>query len=189
MSFLSSILIAFSMSADAFAAAISKGVALKKPRLRDAMRIGLVFGSIETLTPIIGWALGLAANPLIESIDHWIAFGILCLVGGKMLLEAALGDGDKPKKERHGMGLLALTALGTSIDALAVGVTLAFMEVNIWLMAAMIGSATFVMTTLGVMTGHYIGLKAGRIAELLGGLCLIGIGCAIVAQHMGWMPG
>jgi manganese efflux pump family protein len=186
MSLLSNTILAFSMSADAFAAAISKGVALRKPKLSEAMRIGLIFGCVETITPIIGWLIGSAASRFIEAIDHWVAFTILCAIGVKMIYEG-LHSAHEERKESHKLHILILTAIGTSIDAMAVGVTLALIDANIILMAAMIGCATFIMATIGIMVGHYVGTKAGRIAEIIGGVCLIAIGSAIVLDHLGML--
>lgn len=183
MSIISNTIIALSMSADALAASISKGVVLRKPKLTYAMRIGLIFGSIETLTPIIGWLLGIMASELIASVDHWVAFGILGVIGGKMIYEGFHNE-EKERKDSHKLSLLVLTAMGTSIDAMAVGATLALLKVSIWVVAAMIGSATFVMATIGIMMGHYIGTKAGKIAEILGGACLIAIGAKILIEHL-----
>jgi putative Mn2+ efflux pump MntP len=187
MSTLSNTLLAFSMSADAFAASISKGTKLQKPRLADAVRIGLVFGSIETLMPVLGWCAGLAASRFIESVDHWIAFAILATIGCKMIYEGLQGEESDPPAPSRTLRLLVLTAIGTSIDSMAVGVTLALVDANIWLMAAMIGTATFTMATIGIMTGHFIGSKAGRIAEILGGACLCIIGTKILLEHTGFI--
>lgn len=184
MSVLSNTVLAFSMSADAFAVAIGKGVALKKPKLTHAMRIGCVFGGVEMLTPILGWLIGRAASNAIASIDHWIAFAILAGIGGKMMFEG-LQPQDATERAAPRAHMLWLVAIGTSIDSLAVGVTLALMQVNIWVMALAIGAATFFMATLGIMTGHYIGQKAGKAAEFLGGLCLVLIGANIVCEHLG----
>lgn len=182
--FLAQIILAFSMSADAFAVALCKGAALRQPRLRDAMRMAALFGVVEAATPIIGWGIGLFASQIVASVDHWIAFGLLSLIGLKMIYEGMHADAEMPKKSAHRWYVLALTALGTSIDALAVGVTLAFIDVSIWLMAAMIGTATFVMVTIGIMAGHYIGTRAGKVAEILGGVCLIAIGTKILHDHL-----
>lgn len=184
MSIVSNTILAFSMSADAFAASVSKGVSLKKPKLTDALRIGLIFGAVETITPLIGWLIGIAASRYIEAIDHWVAFIILVFIGGKMIGEG-LQKERAEKRESHKLHVLMLTAIGTSIDAMAVGVTLALLDANILLMAGMIGCATFIMATIGIMTGHYIGTKAGRIAEVSGGLCLIAIGTHILLTHLG----
>lgn len=172
------------MSADAFAAAICKGVALRKPKITYALRIGLIFGTVEAITPIVGWLLGFVASKYIIAIDHWVAFIILSLIGGKMIYESFSNECHE-QKESHKLSILILTAIGTSIDAMAVGVTLALLDINIILMALMIGFATFIMATIGIMTGHYIGTKAGKIVEFLGGLCLISIGSFILAEHIG----
>ena len=186
MAVISNTILAFSMSADAFAASLSKGVSLRKPRLSEAVRIGFIFGVVETITPVIGWCIGLAASGFIESIDHWVAFFILLAVGGYMILEGLQKEHGE-KKESHKLSMLILTAIGTSIDAMAVGVSLALIDINIWMMAGMIGAATFVMATIGIMTGHYIGMKWGKIAEIFGGLCLITIGSKILFEHLGYV--
>lgn len=187
MSALSTTLLAFSMSADAFAVALGKGASIRKPRLRDALRTGIIFGCVEAITPILGWFAGVAASRYIAAFDHWVAFFILGGVGGKLLYESFAGDTETEteKPARHGAGLLVLTAIGTSIDALAVGVTLAFLPVNIWLTAASIGAATTLMVTLGIVLGHRIGTRFGRAAEALGGLTLIAIGSHILLTHLG----
>ena len=146
--------LAFSMSADAFAAALGKGSVLHRPRLGEALRTGLVFGTVEAITPVIGWAAGIAASTYIAAIDHWIAFA-----------------------------LLLVTAVGTSIDAMAVGVTLALVNADIAMTAVAIGLATFLMTTIGILIGRIIGGRFGRMAEALGGLGLIGIGTRILIEH------
>ena len=183
MTIISNTILAFSMSADAFAAAISKGVSLRKPKLSYALRIGMIFGTVEGITPIIGWLLGIAASKFVESIDHWIAFVILSVIGGKMLYEAFHNE-QTERKESHKLTVLIFTAIGTSIDAMAVGVTLALLDTNIWLISFMIGTATFIMATIGIMAGHYLGNKAGKIAEGLGGLCIIAIGIKILIEHL-----
>jgi putative Mn2+ efflux pump MntP len=184
MSFISNSLIAFSMSTDAFAAAIGKGVTMRKPRLLEAARIGAIFGLVETITPIAGWMIGLAASTYITTIDHWIAFSILCLVGGRMIFQSFQKE-PVERSETHTFSVLIVTAIGTSIDAMAVGATMAFIDINIWTVAGMIGVATFIMATIGIMAGHQIGRNAGRLAETLGGVCLIAIGTSILIQHLG----
>lgn len=174
------------MSTDAFAAAVGRG-ASHKPRLFDAIRTGLVFGVIEGITPLIGWALGILAAGFVEQVDHWIAFGLLSAVGGKMIwegLKAREVEDDRAAK-RSGPWVLIATAVGTSIDAAAVGVGLAFIGVNIWIIAASIGFTTFVCTTIGMMIGSYVGQRFGKIAELIGGIALIGLGFGILFEHLG----
>jgi len=183
VSILSVILLAFSMSADAFAAALGKGTRLDRPGWGEALRTGAVFGSIEAVTPVIGWALGHAASRYIDAFDHWIAFGLLLAIGGKMIWDAVRRHEEEDKPQSHSLLVLAVTAMGTSIDALAVGVTLALIGASIIVNALAIGAATFTMTTIGVLCGRMLGEKFGRYAEAAGGVLLIGIGCAILAEH------
>lgn len=180
-------LLALAMSTDAFAAAVSKGSALDRPRWREALRTGAIFGVIEGLTPLIGWVLGLGAASYVEAWDHWIAFVLLAALGIRMVLagfqppEAEVPD----KPSRHSFWLLAVTGFATSIDAMIVGVSLAFLDVAIVPVAIAIGVCTFLMVTLGVMVGRGLGTLAGRRAEAIGGLVLVGIGVAILVQHLG----
>jgi putative Mn2+ efflux pump MntP len=183
MSFLPVLLLALSMSADAFAAALGKGARLNRPGLGEALRTGLIFGSIEAVTPVIGWALGKGASRFIADFDHWIAFGLLIAIGGKMIWDSLQRAEAEEKPQRHTLAALAFTAVGTSIDALAVGVTLALIGANIIVNALAIGAATFTMVTIGVMTGRYLGEKFGRYAEAAGGVLLIVIGIKILLEH------
>lgn len=186
MNLISLIFLAFAMSTDAFAAAIGKGASLHKPRFLDALRTGLIFGVIEAITPIIGWFVGQAAASAVENWDHWIAFTLLLLLGLHMIYAGLKPESDEDEKPTsHSFWLLAITAFATSIDALAVGVGLAFVDVNIWFAALLIGLATMTMVTLGVMLGRVIGTAIGRKAEIIGGLVLIGVGVAILYDHLG----
>jgi len=185
MNALSTIILAFAMSTDAFAAAVSKGAALHKPRFSEALRTGLIFGVIEALTPLVGWALGSAAARFVEDWDHWIAFVLLCTLGVFMIRNAFQEqDEEAPPVARHSFWLLAATGFATSIDAMAVGVSLAFIDNNILITAMAIGLATLLMVTIGVMVGRLIGAIAGKRAEMLGGLALIGIGATILYEHL-----
>ena len=180
---LTTAVLAFSMSADAFAAALGKGAALDRPDLGEALRAGLVFGTIEAIMPLLGWAAGLAASEYITAIDHWIAFALLTVLGAKMIWESARRPEALQKPSRHSLRVLATTAIATSIDAMAVGVTLAFIDADIVPVVLAIGCATFLMTTVGILIGRLIGEKFGRIAEAIGGLGLIVIGAKILLEH------
>jgi putative Mn2+ efflux pump MntP len=178
--------LALSMSADAFAAAIGQGAA-RRPSVVSALKTGLVFGVIEGVTPIIGWGLGLAAAAWVAAIDHWIAFILLGLVGGKMIWEAvfrAEHAGEAPTR-RRGRWAVVATAIGTSIDACVIGVTLALIGANIWVIAASIGFTTFVLATLGLLIGKTAGARLGSAVELVGGVLLIGLGVKILLEHLG----
>ena len=186
MNLASIILLALAMSTDAFAAAIGKGVALHRPRWREALRTGVIFGVIEGLTPIAGWWLGSAAAQYVTEWDHWIAFGLLGILGLRMIhagLGAAEGGG-APKPDSHSFWVLAVTGFATSIDAMAAGAGLALIGVNIYPVAAVIGLTTFAMVTAGVMLGRVLGAAAGQRAEILGGLLLIAIGSVILHEHL-----
>jgi manganese efflux pump family protein len=178
-------IVALSMSIDAFVAALSRGAALRGPRLLEAVRTGLVFGVIEGITPIIGWTAGLAASRFIESVDHWIAFVLLAIVGGHMIFNAVRKSPSQDREVQTGSWfILLVTAFGTSIDAMIVGVSLAFLDVNIFIIAAAIGAATFALSTLGILAGRTVGTGFGRWAEAFGGIGLIGLGSSILIQHL-----
>ncbi|MBU4680811.1 manganese efflux pump MntP [Cedecea davisae] len=185
MNISATILLAFGMSMDAFAASIGKGATLHKPKFSEALRTGLIFGVIEAITPLIGWGLGLLASQVVLEWNHWVAFILLVFLGGRMVLEGcrSVGPEDAPKIHRHGFWLLVTTAIATSLDAMAVGVGLAFLQVNIIQTALAIGCATAIMSTLGMMVGRFIGPILGKRAEILGGIVLIGIGCQIMYSH------
>ncbi|MBF7980529.1 manganese efflux pump MntP [Rahnella laticis] len=189
MNLSATLILAFGMSMDAFAASIGKGATLHRPRFREALRTGLIFGVIEAITPLIGWCLGLFATRYIMEWDHWVAFILLFILGSRMIFQ---GLKEKPEEEtilasRHSFLVLAATAVGTSLDALAIGVGLAFLEVNIIHTALFIGMTTMIMSTLGMMLGRLIGPLLGKWAEVLGGMVLIGIGLSILLEHLGYL--
>ncbi|GGY01534.1 putative manganese efflux pump MntP [Litchfieldella qijiaojingensis] len=183
---LTTLLLAFSMSADAFAASIGKGAMIEQPRFREALRTGLIFGTVEALTPLLGWALGVAAAHHVEAWDHWIVFTLLLIIGGHMIVASfSVEHEESERPRRRTWWLLAATAVATSIDALAVGIGLAFLDINILVTALAIGMVTTLMATLGTLLGRHLGELIGRRAELLGGLILIGIGSGILTEHLG----
>ncbi|AQR60903.1 hypothetical protein BZG35_03980 [Brevundimonas sp. LM2] len=184
-------ILSLSMSTDAFAAAVGRG-ASHRPSWRGAVRAGLVFGIVEAITPLIGWTLGMLAAGMAEQVDHWIAFGLLTVVGGRMIWESrkpATADAGPPRRSRSAAWILVATAIGTSIDAAAVGVGLAFLGANIWIIALCIGLTTFALTTVGMLIGRAVGLRFGKTAELIGGVALIGLGTLILFEHLGVLPG
>lgn len=179
------ILLAFAMSTDAFAAAIGKGASLHKPRFAEALRMGLIFGSIEAITPLIGWLIGKSASSYVEAWDHWIAFSLLVALGLHMIHEGLKPAGEEVEKpSRQSFLKVSLTAIGTSMDAMAVGIGLAFINVNIWLAAGLIGLATTIMVTIGVLLGRVVGSILGHRAEIFGGLTLIAVGGWILSSHL-----
>lgn len=159
---------------------------MSRPRFSEALRVGLIFGVVEAITPVIGWLLGSAASSFIESVDHWIAFALLSLLGLHMIYKAGKGGDDEETREngKKSMVSLALTGLATSIDAMAVGVGLAFINVNIVIVAIVIGLCTFSMVTVGIMAGRVLGTLIGKRAEMVGGVILIAVGAAILHEHL-----
>lgn len=186
MHFLSIVVLGLAMATDAFAAALGKGAGMDKPRLSQAMRVGLIFGVVEAITPVVGWLIGSAASRFVQGWDHWITFGLLGALGAHMIWKSFHPEDDEqePAPRNAGVLALALTGLATSIDAMAVGVGLAFIDVPIWLVAAVIGACTFVMVTIGVMLGRALGALVGRRAETVGGIVLILVGAAILYEHL-----
>ncbi|KQY00873.1 hypothetical protein ASD28_10820 [Massilia sp. Root133] len=187
MNLLATAALALAMSTDAFAVAVGKGAALQRPHFREALRTGAIFGVIEGLTPVIGWALGHWAAPYVQAWDHWIAFTLLGVLGLRMMREGLGGadDDEDDKPTSHSFWLLTVTGFATSIDAMAVGVGLAFIDANIITTAGAIGLSTFIMVTLGVMVGRGLGKLVGKRAEVVGGLVLIAIGSLILYEHLG----
>jgi putative Mn2+ efflux pump MntP len=169
---------------DAFAVSVAAGIRIKHLTPRHVFRLGWHFGLFQFLMPVIGWILGRRVSSQIGSFGDWIAFGLLAFVGGKMLYEA-LGkeDVDSDTKRDPSRGLLLVTlAVATSIDALAVGITMAVKDVSVWWPCITIGLVAAGMSTCGVVFGNRIGTRWGKRAEILGGLVLLGIGCKILLE-------
>ena len=188
MTFWPLFLIALGVSADAFAVALGKGLHLRRFNLVNAAIIAFAFGLFQALMPLIGYFLGTRFSGYIESFDHWIAFGLLCAVGAKMLWEAVHEEEDtEPDTDSIDFKELAVLAVATSIDALAVGITFAFLpDVPIGWAVALIGVTTFVISFIGVLLGHRVGRRFGKPAEIAGGVILMLIGLNILGEHLGW---
>ncbi len=185
------LLLAVGLSMDAFAVSVCKGLGMRRVNVKVAVVLGLFFGGFQALMPTIGWALGSQLLWLIAPIDHWIAFGLLAFIGGKMLWDAAHEDdaegkptGDAQDTERIDLGEYLMLAVATSIDALAVGISLAALSVNIVAAASFIGVVTFGFTLAGVAIGHYFGSRYQKPATVVGGCVLVFIGAKILAQHL-----
>ena len=212
MSILSVVALGFAMSADAFAAALARGACMShRPRFRQALTVGITFGVVEAITPLLGWMLGAAASQYITAYDHWVAFFLLLGLGLHMVwksfqpVELDCDDSGMDMDDR-GQGVVTsvsgggaavagrvatgsllstvMTSVATSLDAMAVGVTLAFVDVPIGQVALVIGLCTMVMVTLGVLLGRMLGTLLGRRAEMLGGAVLIAIGSVILYEHL-----
>lgn len=183
-------MIGVGLSMDAFAVAICKGLGMSRINWRHAAVIALFFGGFQALMPLVGWALGTQFADLITPVDHWIAFALLAIIGGKMLYEALRGDDDEAagasaEGERLDVKELVMLAVATSIDALAVGITFAFLGVNIVEACALIGVTTFVLSFVGVAVGNQFGARFEKPATIVGGIVLILIGVKILLEHLG----
>ena len=184
MTFIELLLIAIGLSMDAFSVSICKGLTTKRFSWRMALLCGLWFGFFQALMPVIGYFLGEQFQELIEAYDHWIAFGLLFLIGANMIREAL------SKKEESANGdldvkTMFLLAIATSIDALAVGVSFACIQVKLWSSVLIIGITTFLFSVLGVKIGNVFGSKYEKSAGIIGGIILILIGLKILLEHLG----
>ncbi|GLY30780.1 manganese efflux pump MntP family protein [Kineosporia sp. NBRC 101731] len=185
MSFLTLLIIAVGVSADAFAVAVAKGLHLKRLTFRDAGGLAIGFGLFQALMPLVGWLLGRSFSSYITGIDHWIAFGLLGVIGVKMIREALSPDEEEDASDRIELRELLVLSVATSIDALAVGISFAFLSVSILPAVALIGAITTVLTLVGVIIGRQAGGRIGRPAEIAGGVILILIGTRILIDHLG----
>ena len=178
------LLIAVGLAADAFAVSVAEGIALHKVTGRHTLRLAVHFGAFQALMPVLGWSAGTCLRGVIGGFDHWVAFGLLIFIGGKMLLDTLTGFETRPPREpTRGARLLGLS-LATSMDALAVGVSLAMLNVKIWGPAAVIGVVTGGLCATGVHLGDRVGSRIGKWAELAGGTILCLIGVEILASHL-----
>ena len=183
MDLITILFIAFGLAMDAFAVSIANGITIKQQRMNNALKIGLFFGSFQALMPLIGWLAGLRLRDFISGFDHWVAFGLLSLIGGKMIYESMkIGPNDNEIKSLNVFVLLVLS-IATSIDALAVGLSFAFLKISIATPIIVIGIVTFMLSFLGVLVGNKLGHFFENKMEILGGLILIGIGIKILIEH------
>ncbi len=184
MSIFELFLIAVGLSMDAFAVSICKGLSVKRLELKHALLAGVWFGGFQALMPAIGYLLGTQFEHLIVSIDHWIAFVLLLFIGGKMVKESMENDAEDLDDD-FSVKAMMLLAIATSIDALAMGVTFAFLRVNIVAAVLFIGCITFMCSAAGVKIGHVFGVRFKSKAELAGGVILILMGVKILLEHLG----
>ena len=188
MGILELLLIGVGLSMDAFAVAVCQGLCMPKLNLRYAAVIGLFFGGFQALMPLLGWLLGSQFAGYIQNFDHWIAFVLLVLIGGNMVREAL-----SPEEEELSCAVstaldyrqLTVMAVATSIDALAVGVTFAFLDVSILPAVSIIGCTTFLLSVAGVAVGNFFGARYKQRAELCGGVILVLLGVKILLEHLG----
>lgn len=183
MSFIGLFLIAVGLSMDAFAVSICKGLSVKKLSPKHALLAGVYFGGFQFLMPVIGYLLGFRFEHLITNIDHWIAFVLLAFIGGNMIKES-FGKSEELNDD-FSFKTMLLMAVATSIDALAVGITFAFLNVSIIPAASLIGVTTFIIAAVGIYIGNVFGAKYKSKAELAGGIILVLIGVKILLEHLG----
>lgn len=184
MGFAELFLLAVGLSMDAFAVSICKGLSIQKLKLRHALIVGAWFGAFQALMPVIGYLLGSAFADMIEAVDHWIAFALLALIGGNMIREALSKEEEDCDPSLAPVTMLLL-AVATSIDALAVGVTFAFLRVDVVPAVTLIGMCTFAISAVGVKIGNVFGVRYKSKAELAGGVVLVVIGLKILLEHLG----
>ena len=192
MGFVELALIAIGLSMDAFAVSVCKGLGMSKLNWKHALVIALFFGAFQGIMPVIGWALGTQFEGYITSIDHWIAFVLLAFIGAKMLWDAFHEDDEcvecaEGEQARLDVKELVMLAVATSIDALAVGITFAFLRVDIVWAALTIAVTTFVLSFIGVATCNQFGSRFRKPATIAGGIVLILIGLKILLEHLGFL--
>ena len=178
------LLVAIGLAMDAFAVSVCKGLSMKKMSWNKAIIVGLYFGIFQGLMPVIGYFLGTAFQSLVTQIDHWIAFGLLVFIGSNMLKEAFAKNSENCN-DKVDLKTMLVLAIATSIDALAIGITFAFLNVNLIIAVSIIGIITFAISVIGVKIGNKFGDKYERKAEAVGGLILIFMGVKILLEHLG----
>ncbi len=178
------LLIALGLSLDAFAVSVSNGMTIRHQRTNHALRMGIFFGFFQALMPLIGWSAGVGLKEWISGVDHWVAFGLLCLIGFKMIYESLRKEGKEGKTFSLSLGMLLILSIATSIDALAVGISFALLDIAIVTPILVIGMVTFTLSFLGVLTGDKLGHFFEKKIEAIGGLILIGIGVKILIEHL-----
>ncbi|MBN1664947.1 MAG: manganese efflux pump [Deltaproteobacteria bacterium] len=184
MDIISILIIAVGLGMDAFSVAVGVGASGRKLSYGPVLRLSLAFGIFQFVMPLAGWLAGMTVDSLIEDFDHWIAFGLLSFIGGKMIWESFHGDGQNIGIDPTRGFTLLMLAVATSIDALAVGLSFAFLNQKIFYASIIIGLVAFTMTLVGMVFGEKLGKLFGKRAEMIGGLVLIGIGVKIVFDHM-----
>ena len=186
--FVELLLMGVGLSMDAFAVSVCKGLAMTKVNKKQAVTIGVFFGGFQALMPLIGWLLGKQFESYITGVDHWIAFVLLGFIGGKMMLEAWKPETDEIVEKNDqplDMKQMFFLAVATSIDALAVGITFAFLGTPILEAIVIIGITTFLLSIIGVYVGNFFGNKYKKRAEFAGGLILVLLGLKILLEHLG----
>lgn len=179
------LLLSIGLGMDAFAVAVCKGISMKKIIWKKAIIIGLYFGFFQAFMPVIGFALGTTFESFITNIDHWVAFALLTIIGSNMIKEAF--SQEESTNDDTSFKVMIILAIATSIDALTVGITFAFLEVNLLLAVSLIGIITFILSVIGTKIGNRFGIKYKNKAEIIGGIILILLGIKILLEHLGFL--
>ncbi len=184
MTLLEIAIISIGLAMDAFAVSVCKGLSMQRFELKKMFVVGAYFGFFQGGMPLIGYLLGTNFESMVTRIDHWIAFGLLALIGINMIREA-IGEESEKVSDSVDLKTMVVLAIATSIDALAVGITFAFLKTNLWIVVSSIGIITFVLSMLGVVIGNKFGNKYERKAQIVGGTILILMGTKILMEHLG----
>ncbi len=187
MELITVILLAVGLSFDSFAVSVCSGLNVPHIRFFQAVKIAIFLALFQGLMPLIGWMLGNSVKLLIEPVDHWIAFGLLSLIGGKMIIESLMATEEREIKNPLQIKVILMLAMATSIDALAVGFSFATLLEKIFLPVLIIGAVTFIASMLGILLGKKTGPKTRKYSEIVGGFILIGIGSKILLEHLFFM--
>lgn len=188
MDVITTVLIAFGLAADAFAASITSGIKIKRLRIKNALVIATFFGFFQAIMPLVGWLLGRGLKGLISEVDHWVAFGLLGFVGCRMIYESIHSETTKKELNPLNVYVLLTLSVATSIDALIVGISFAFVQNYIATLAISIGVVTFILSFIGVFIGNKFGNWFSNKVEIVGGLILIFIGAKILFEHLSQSP-
>jgi manganese efflux pump family protein len=184
MNFIEVLLISLSMAMDAFAVCLGAGTTGQADGPRPRFRLAFHFGLFQFIMPVFGWLAGTSVAQYIQSFDHWIAFGLLAFVGGRMVWAGFHPEDEKKKSDPSRGWTMVLLSIAVSIDALAIGLSLALIGVSVWYPAIVIGVVTGLLSLVGLRIGNKLGEKFGHVMEIIGGLVLIGIGARIVVAHL-----
>ncbi|TET63582.1 manganese efflux pump [Candidatus Bathyarchaeota archaeon] len=178
------LLIAFGLALDSFSVSITSGLTIKRLKINDALRIAVFFGFFQAIMPVIGWSAGINIINFISGIDHWIAFGLLSFIGSRMIYETIRTESSRRIINPRNINVLLMLSIATSIDALAVGLSLSFLKISIVTPAVVIGIITFLISFLGVFVGKRFGHFFENKIGVIGGLILIGIGTKVLIEHL-----
>lgn len=182
MNFIGILMISIGLAMDAFAVAICKGISCKEVDKRKCMLVGTFFGGFQAIMPLLGFYIGAGIRKIFFAIDHYIVFGVLVVIGANMIYECFCGKSEKMNGNINARSLI-MPAIATSIDALSVGITFAFLHVNIWFAALIIGIVAFVFSSIGVYIGNNVGNRSEKKAQFLGGIILIFMGIKVLVEH------